>query len=69
MQVFFVSQLWLEAIYGVRRLRSLLGQVRNFSFSVISKNSEGSTVAQNFKTLKRTTSKKLKKELAEISGL
>ena len=40
-----------------------------FLFSLIGQNSEGSTVAQNFRTLKRTTSKKLKKELAEISGL
>ena len=41
----------------------------NFLFLVIGKNSEGSKVAQNFRTLKRTTSKKLKKELAVISGL
>ena len=40
-----------------------------FLFSVIGQNSEGSIVSQNFRTLKRTTSKKLKKELAEISGL
>tara|TARA_Y100001968_G_scaffold305295_1_gene321013 strand:+ start:852 stop:1085 length:234 start_codon:yes stop_codon:yes gene_type:complete len=41
----------------------------NFLFSVIGQNYVGSTVAQNFRTLKRKTSKKLKKELAEISGL
>ncbi len=48
---------------------SQVGQGKNFLFSVIGQNSEGSTVAQNFRTLKRTTSKKLKKELVEISGL
>ena len=40
-----------------------------FLFSVIGQNSEVSTLTQNFRTLKRKTSKKLKKELAEISGL
>ena len=59
----------LGGIYGGGRLGSQVGQGKNFLFSVIGKNSEGSTVAQNFRTLKRTTSKKLKKELAEISGL
>ena len=39
---------------------------KKFLFSVIGQNSEGSTVAQNFRTLIRTTSKKLKKELAKL---
>ena len=59
----------LGGVYGGGRLGSQVGQGKNFLFSVIGQNSEGSTVAQNFRTLKRTTSKKLKKELAEISGL
>ena len=59
----------LGGAYGGGRLGSQVGQGKNFLFSVIGQNSEGSTVAQNFRTLKRTTSKKLKKELAEISGL
>ena len=59
----------LGGVYGGRRLGSKVGRGKNFLFSVIGKNSEGSTVAQNFRTIKRTTSKKLKKELAEISGL
>ena len=59
----------LGGVYGGGRLGSQAGQGKNFLFSVIGKNSEGSTVAQNFRTLKRTTSKKLKKELSEISGL
>ena len=42
---------------------------KNFLFLVIGKNSEGSTVAQNFRMLKRKTSKKLKKDLSEITGL
>tara|TARA_B100000214_G_scaffold89073_1_gene61435 strand:- start:860 stop:1414 length:555 start_codon:yes stop_codon:yes gene_type:complete len=59
----------LGGIYGGGRLGSQVGKGKNFLFSVIGQNSEGSTVAQNFRTLKRSTSKKLKKELAEISGL
>ena len=59
----------LGGVYGGGRLGSQVGQGKNFLFSVIGQNSEGSTVAQNFRTLKRTTSKNLKKELAEISGL
>ena len=59
----------LGGVYGGGRLGSQVGQGKNFLFSVIGQNSEGSTVAQNFRTLKRKTSKKLKKELAEISGL
>ena len=59
----------LGGVYGGGRLGSQVGQGKNFLFSVIGQNSEGSTVAQNFRTLKRTTSKKLKKELAKISGL
>ena len=59
----------LGGVYGGGRLGSKIGEGKNFLFSVIGENSEGSTVAQNFRTLKRKTSKKLKKELAEISGL
>ena len=59
----------LGGVYGGGRLGSQVGKGQNFSFSVIGQNSEGSTVAHNFRTLKRTISKKLKKELAEISGL
>ena len=59
----------LGGVYGGGRLGSQVGHGNNFLFSVIGQNSEGSTVAQNFRTLKRTTSKKLKKELFEISGL
>ena len=59
----------LGGVYGGGRLGSQVGQGKNFLFSVIGQNPEGSTVAQNFRTLKRTTSKKLKNELAEISGL
>tara|TARA_B100000214_G_scaffold121802_1_gene86290 strand:- start:651 stop:992 length:342 start_codon:yes stop_codon:yes gene_type:complete len=59
----------LGGVYGGGLLGSKVGEGKNFLFSVIAQNSEGSTVAQNFRMLKRTTSKKLKKELAEISGL
>ena len=59
----------LGGVYGGGRLGSQVGEGKNFLFSVIGHNSEGSTVAQHFRTLKRKTSKKLKKELAEISGL
>jgi hypothetical protein len=59
----------LGGVYGGGRLGSQIGERKNFLFSVIGKNSEGITVAQNFRTLKRRTSKKLKKDLAEISGL
>jgi len=59
----------LGGVYGGGRLGSQVGEGKNFLFSVIGQNSEGSTVAQNFRTLKRKTSKKLKNELAEISGL
>ena len=59
----------LGGIYGGGRVGSQVGQGKNFLFSVIGQNAEGMTVAQNFRTLKRTTSKKLKKELTEISGL
>ena len=59
----------LGGVYGGGRLGSQVGKGKNFLFSVIGQNSEGSTVAQNFRTLNKKTSKKLKKELAEISGL
>ena len=42
---------------------------KNFLFSVIGQNSEGSIVVQNFRIFKRKTSKKLKKELSGITGL
>ena len=58
----------LGGVYGGGRLGSQVGQGKNFLFSVIGQNSEGSTVAQNFRTLKRITSKKFIKELTEISG-
>ncbi|WP_257473370.1 hypothetical protein [Prochlorococcus marinus] len=59
----------LGGVYGGGRLGSQVGKGKNFLFSVIGQNSEGNTVAQNFRTLERKTSKKLKKELAEITGL
>ena len=59
----------LGGVYGGGRLGSQIGKGKNFLFSVIGQNSEGITVAQNFRMLNRTTSKKLKKELAEVSGL
>ena len=59
----------LGGVYGGGRLGSQFGHGKNFLFSVIGQNSEGSTVAQSFRLVKRQTSKKLKKELAEITGL
>ena len=59
----------LGGVYGGGRLGSQVGKGKNFLFSVIGQNSEGSTVAQNFRMLKRKTSKKLKKDLSEITGL
>ena len=59
----------LGGVYGGGRLGSQVGEGKNFLFSVIGQNSEGVTVVQNFRTLKRKTSKKLKKELVEITGL
>ena len=59
----------LGGVYGGGRLGSQVGEGKNFLFSVIGQNSEGNTVAQHFRTLKRKTSKKLKKEFADISGL
>ncbi len=62
----FTSTTWRRV--WKRRLGSQVGEGNNFLFSVIFQNSEGSTVAQNFRTLKRKTSKKLKKDLVEIKG-
>ena len=59
----------LGGVYGGGRLGAQAGKGKNFLFSVIGQNSEGSTVAQNFSMLKRKTSKKLKKELSGITGL
>ena len=59
----------LGGIYGGGRLGSQAGKGKNFLFSVIGQNQEGSTVAQNFRLINRKTSKKLKKELFEISRL
>ena len=59
----------LGGVYGGGRLGSQVGEGKNFLFSVIGQNSDGSTVVQNFRTLKRKTSKKLKMKLAEITGL
>ncbi len=58
----------LGGVYGGGRLGSKVEEGRNFLFSVIGQNSEGSTVAQNFRTLKKKPSIKLKKELTEITG-
>ena len=49
----------LGGVYGGGRLGSQVGEGKNFLFSVIGQNSEGSTVAQNFRILKRKTFKKL----------
>ena len=55
---------------GGGRFGFQLGLGRIFLFSVITQNSEGrSIVARKFRTLKRQTSRKLKKQLAKISGL
>lgn len=59
----------LGGVYGGGRLGSQVGKGKNFLFSVIGQNSEGSTVAQNFRIFKRNNSKKLKKDLSEITGL
>ncbi len=39
---------FLGSVYGGGRLGSQVGKGKNFLFSVIGQNSEGSTVAQNF---------------------
>ncbi len=44
---------FLGGVYGGGRLGSQVGKVKNFLFSVIGQNSEGSIVAQNFRLLKR----------------
>ncbi len=59
----------LGGIYGGGRLGSQVGQGKNFLFSVIGQSSDGRTVAQSFRLVKRKTSKKLKKELYEITGM
>ena len=59
----------LGGVYGGGRLGSQIGKGKNFLFSVIGQNSDGSTVAQSFRLVKRKTSKKLKKHLYEITGL
>ena len=59
----------LGGVYGGGRLGSQVGHGKNFLFSVIGQNSEGRTVAQSFRLLKRKTSKKLKKELFKITNL
>tara|TARA_Y100001968_G_scaffold5292_1_gene4687 strand:+ start:11410 stop:11964 length:555 start_codon:yes stop_codon:yes gene_type:complete len=59
----------LGGIYGGGRLGSEAGKGKNYLFSVIGQNSEGSTVAQSFRFVNRKTSNKLKKELLEITGL
>ena len=51
----------LGGVYGVGRLWLQVSQGKNFLFSIIGQNSGGCTVAQNFRKLKRTTSKRLKK--------
>ncbi len=71
LQEFYVYHIpaLLGGVYGRGRLGSQVGKGKNFLFSVIGQNSVGSTVAQNFRMLKRKTSKKLKKDLSEITGL
>ena len=59
----------LGGVYGGGRLGSQVGKGKNFLFSVVGQNSNGRTVAQSFRLLSRKTSKKLKKELSQISGL
>tara|TARA_Y100001968_G_scaffold308496_1_gene327317 strand:+ start:1190 stop:1582 length:393 start_codon:yes stop_codon:yes gene_type:complete len=55
--------------YGGGRLGSQAGKGNNFLFSVIGQTSKGITVAQSFRLVERITSKKLKNELTQISGL
>ena len=50
----------LGGVYGGGRLGSQAGKGKIFLISVIGQNSEGRTVAQNFRLVKRKTSKKLK---------
>ena len=57
----------IGGVYEEGRLGSKSGEGENCLFLAILHNSEGITGAQNFKTLKRKTFKKLKKQLAEIS--
>ena len=59
----------LGGVYGGGRLGSQAGNSKNFLFSVIGRNAEGSTVAQSFRLVNRKTSKKIKKELYKITGL
>ena len=59
----------LGGVYGGGRLGSQVGKGKNFLFSVVGQNSNGRTVAQSFRLMSRKTSKKLKKELSQISGL
>jgi len=59
----------LGGVYGGGRLGSQVGQGKNFLFSVIGQSSEGRTVAQSFRLVKRKTAKKLKKQFFEITGL
>tara|TARA_B100000965_G_C19249096_1_gene607898 strand:- start:57 stop:611 length:555 start_codon:yes stop_codon:yes gene_type:complete len=59
----------LGGVYGGGRLGSQVGKGKNSLFSVIGQNSKGSTIAQSFRLVNRKTSKRLKKELSEITGL
>ena len=59
----------LGVLYGWVSLGSQGGEGGTFFFSVSVQNSEGSRVAQDFRTIKRKTSKNLKKELSVITGL
>ena len=59
----------LGGIYGGGRLGSQAGKGKNFFFTVLGQNSEGSTIAQSFRFINRKTSKKFKKELSKITGL
>ena len=56
-------------VYGGGCFGSQVGKGKNFQFSVVGQNSNGRTVAQSFRLVNRKTSKKLKKELSQISGL
>ena len=59
----------LGGLYGGGYLGLQVGQGKNFLFSAIGQNTEGSIVAQNLRTIKWTTSKIYNRKLADISWL
>ena len=56
-------------VYGGGKVGSKLGKGKNFFFTVMGQNDDGSNYVQSFRFLNKKRAKKLQKELIKLSSL